>query len=78
MDRLLAGKEKNRRELAALPFHEKIKLIEMMQERSRLIARSRPHVVHSEQQTSLIQNQTALGVQVSPCGPISADVVNGE
>ena len=40
MDRILAGKRESRRRLAALPFAEKLALVEKMRDRSRLIASS--------------------------------------
>jgi hypothetical protein len=40
MDRILAGKRESRRRLAALPFGEKLALVEKMRDRSRLIASS--------------------------------------
>jgi len=39
-DKLVAGKQMARRRLAALPFAEKLLLVERMRERSRLIATS--------------------------------------
>ena len=39
-NKILAGKAKTRQELAALPWHEKMKIVAKMNKRSRIIARS--------------------------------------
>jgi dGTP triphosphohydrolase len=40
MARILAGKRASRKRLAALPFAQKLELVEKMRDRSRLIASS--------------------------------------
>lgn len=40
MDKILAGKRESRKRLAALPFGEKLALVEKMRDRSLLIASS--------------------------------------
>jgi hypothetical protein len=40
MDKILVGKRASRRRLAALPFAQKLVLVEKMRDRSRLIAAS--------------------------------------
>ncbi len=40
MDKILTGKRASRKRLAALPFAEKLALVEKMRDRSRLIASS--------------------------------------
>jgi hypothetical protein len=40
MDKILAGKRESRKRLAALPFAQKLVLVEKMRDRSRLIASS--------------------------------------
>ena len=40
MDRIVPGKRESRRQLAALPFAQKLALVEKMRDRSRLIAAS--------------------------------------
>ena len=40
MDRILAGKRASRKQLAALPFAQKLALVEKMRDRSLLIAAS--------------------------------------
>lgn len=42
MQRIIESKNARRRELAALPFLEKVKILERMRERHRLIKSSRP------------------------------------
>ncbi len=40
MEKILAGKRESRKQLAALPFAQKLALVEKMRDRSRLIAAS--------------------------------------
>lgn len=40
MDRIVAGKAKSRKRLAALPFSEKIVILEKLRDRSLLLARN--------------------------------------
>ncbi|MGD0814124.1 MAG: hypothetical protein ABSA83_11005 [Verrucomicrobiota bacterium] len=40
MDKILAAKKRSRQQLAALPFTEKVRLVEMMRDRSLLIAKN--------------------------------------
>ncbi len=42
MQRIIESKKARRRELAALPFMEKVRILERMRERHRLIKSSRP------------------------------------
>ena len=42
MQRIIESKKARRRELAALPFMEKVRMLERMRERHRLIKSSRP------------------------------------
>jgi hypothetical protein len=40
MDKIMAGKRESRKQLAALPFAQKLVLVEKMRDRSQLIAAS--------------------------------------
>ena len=65
MDKILAAKKRSRQQLAALPFTEKIRLVEMMRDRSLLIAQN-PLRIQSLRTTPVV---VVSGSAVTPTEP---------